>query len=140
MRLVKQRRDSMESEIKIAKIESKPASKGGTLTALWDTAGNRYSGFLASLTNLQMGNIVQLNYEVNEKGFRDIKSFAPVKTPGEPKPVEAPKPEASRQDSIEAQCAAKIIADLLVAGKLEKDSELSKALAHFLSQKMAQYL
>lgn len=133
----------MTQKIKVAKIESKPGPRGGTLTTIWDDKNATYSGFLKELAGLAAGDTVEADIQVNGK-FNNITAVKRIEKSLAPAPSTA-IPPASAQDktecpstraSIEVQTAANNITALWVADKLTKDDAEVKQLRAWLRSKL----
>jgi len=78
-------------KIKISRIESKPTKKPGSiLTAIYDEKDTRFSGFDTKLKDLQPGDTIQAEIEVDGK-FNNIKSFTLIEK-GTLQPAAPPTP------------------------------------------------
>jgi hypothetical protein len=102
-------------KIIVAKVEKKPTSKGGTMVAVWDAEGTRFSGFLKGLQDVQEGDTIEADIEV--KGdFNNIKAVTILGRGTGPRSPAAPTEEpAERRAAIECEVAIKEIGRCLAA-------------------------
>jgi len=128
--------------IKVARVESKPTAKGGTMVALYDDKDTRFSGFIKELLDVKQGDTVEAEIEIDGK-YNNIKSVkvvehaaAGTQLPDTTSALRYAKPDNSA--SIEAQTAAKIAGELLVAGVVKLTDPLGKAVVTWCGRRLVQ--
>ena len=81
-------------KIRVGRVERKPVGKGGIMTTLFDEKGTRLSGFLASLQEVNEGDIINAEIQVETKDgkqYTNIASFEFVeRAPRGPAPAAPP--------------------------------------------------
>jgi hypothetical protein len=112
-------------KIKVVKIERKPVAKGGTMTALFDDKGTRFSGFISELKEVAEGDLVEAEIEVDGKynNIKAVKILEHSTTTAQSSDITPTQERAS----IEAQVAFKGIVDLLAASVIIPDSLKNQA-------------
>ena len=117
-------------KIKVARIESKPTTKGGTVVALFDEKNTRFSGFLKELQDVKEGDTVEAEIQVDGK-YNNITALKVVQHDAAPAPTRAngngnhcESPDA--RASIETQTAYKGVIDLLANKVIPVDHPLAR--------------
>ena len=125
-------------KLKVSKVESKPTSKGGTMVALYDDKGTRFSGFLKELQDIHEGDTVEVEIQVDGK-YNNITSVKNVvkATPEQKAEAVASSNETQTVEraSIEAQVAFKGVIDLIING-MEVDASLKTAAMNWAGCKL----
>jgi hypothetical protein len=119
----------MSQKIKVTKAEHKPVgNKGGSLHAFWDEKNTRFSGFLSELSDVQVGDTIDVEIQADGKylnitalkGVEHGGAAAPAPGVAPATPVYPARLTISHKDespevraSIEAQVAVKAVTELL---------------------------
>jgi hypothetical protein len=128
-------------KIKVIRVETFN-TKNGTGTAIFDAKNTRFSGFHATLHDIQPGDTIDADIEIDGKynnivAVKEIIKGTP-ESQAEAAAVNATNATVERA-SIEAQVAAKIGADLLVAKVINLNHDLAQATIHWTLQKLGKY-
>jgi len=130
----------MSQRITVKSIVTKPTKKEGTnITTIEDEKGAKMSAFNdTALAQLHAGDILEVDLAVEGKytnitAWKLIESKPAPVSPVVPAPIITTKEDWAEKDritrlSIEAQVAAKILSELIVAGRLTTDSTSGIAL------------
>lgn len=114
-------------KIIVAKKEMKPSARGGMMVALFDEKGTRFSGFLPELKDVQEGDTVELDIQVDGKylNIMGAKVLSHGEAPDKPtaKPTYGQDSPEKRR-SIERQAALERAVELAIAGGVTKVSSL----------------
>ncbi len=126
----------------VKSVEEKKSKDGSkTFYILTDSKGGNFSSF-ESLMALKPGTTIEAEIEVSGK-YANLKEFKVIEQVAVPQPpAEEKKPWQVRADSpeqrasIEAQVAAKIVAELIIAQQRDWNDELGMALYSWLKEKL----
>jgi hypothetical protein len=117
-------------KIKVVRAESKPTPKGGTVVAIYDDKNTRFSGFLKELQDVQEGDIIEADIQVDGK-YNNIVALGKIIKSGTDtkpeQPVVTTNTLTAKDRSIEEQVATKNGIDLLVAKVIDLNHPLAKA-------------
>lgn len=104
-------------KILVTKVEKKPTAKGGTVVAIWDAAGTRFSGFKKELQAIEVGDTAEIEVEVKGdfNNINELKSLSKGTGPVAAAETAPYREDPDKRASIENEVAIQEIGRLMCA-------------------------